>query len=71
MQGNSKAKNEREGIAPQFPPSLPLHYSLEGQVSIDWSKRLAVTGPIGKELHNPSYPLIPLQLFLPHTGKSE
>lgn len=67
----SKPKTmRRKGQPCRFPSSLPLHYSLEGEVSIDRSKRLAVIRPIGKELHNPSDPLVPLQLFLPHTGKN-
>lgn len=46
-------------------------YSLERQVSIDGSKRLAIIRPIGKELHNPSDPLVSFQFFLPHKGKRE
>lgn len=56
-----KAKNNaRESTARLLPSSLPVQYSLEGEVGIDRSKRLAVIRPIGKELHNPSDPLVPL-----------
>lgn len=37
---------------------------LEGEVSIDWSKRLALWRPIGEKFNDPGYTTVSLQLIL-------